>query len=433
MQAVRYYLKAPFAKTSALFAMFIFSYIFLIRLIPPQLVTLMAAVGVGLFLFEVIQRNLMPVFFRKVGPMVPWIAFVVLSLLVLPLIPFAASRVWNNFTGITLVVIVFFIVRRYGRILFIEPLFMSYVFLVIVFFVLFPGILGVLETNSQRLSLNAEVLGTGGTNPNDVARMLGVSGMMMVLSLRLRLANFTSMGKGALLLNILRIVAILAAMFTIIFHSGSRSGLVWIATIVGFAFAARYSKNLFLAGILCGLGATTVIGILYVSFPELPIFNRITILFDEVSYRSGGEASAEARFLMITDGLKLWSESPIWGKGNEAFRVYSEFGTYSHSNYIEMLVNYGLLGIFTFYLPFLLGVIHSWNLRKHVNEEVRRQALWALICCLTLFILSFVNVLYYTRYMLIFYGVVLGKIYFLRDNSRRFEQMALRPPPARVR
>ena len=117
----------------------------------------------------------------------------------------------------------------------------------------------------------------------------------------------------------------------------------------------------------------------------------------------------------------MWMQSPLWGNGNEAYRVNGSYGTYSHANYTELLANYGLLGLCLFYGPIVAAAWQSWKMRVSQNEQIRRQSLWLLICCLILFPISFVNVIYYTKYMLLFYAVVLGRVYYLKDNYHRLK------------
>jgi hypothetical protein len=118
----------------------------------------------------------------------------------------------------------------------------------------------------------------------------------------------------------------------------------------------------------------------------------------------------------------MWIQSPLWGNGNEAYRVSSPTGQYSHCNYTELMANYGVLGTLLFYMPFTWGTITAWRMRKSVNPFVRRQALLGLICCLVLFAISVPNVVYYLKYIMLFYGLVLGRICYLKDNYQQLNR-----------
>lgn len=61
-------------------------------------------------------------------------------------------------------------------------------------------------------------------------------------------------------------------------------------------------------------------------------------------------------------------------------------------------------------------------MRKSMNQDIRKIAIWTLICCGILFVVSFVNVIYYTKYVLLFYAFLLGKIYYIKDHYAQFNR-----------
>ena len=48
--------------------------------------------------------------------------------------------------------------------------------------------------------------------------------------------------------------------------------------------------------------------------------------------------------------FQYFPEHPILGHGSEAFEGLSPWDTHSHTNYVELLVNHGLVGFFIYYL-----------------------------------------------------------------------------------
>ncbi len=417
------FFKQPFFVTGAFLSAYIVIFVFLTGLVSPRLATLAGVLGVGALCAESLQRGVLAKFLEKLWPMAPWILFALLSYAVLPLIPYAGSRAWNNLTGVIYAISIFMVVRHYGRLACVEPLYVSYVFIVVCFFVLFPGVLGVAE-GQERLRLSAEVLGQEkGLNPNDVARLMGISGLMILGSLRG--FNFKLFTRGHAIdrgLNVLKVVGVFAAIYVIVFHSGSRAALAWIAGMAVYVVAAYYNRNIVFS--LFAAGSMAFIGLLvgYHLFPDIEVFSRISVLFDEVAMRGEGEKSFYARVDMIQEALGLWMQSPVWGNGNEAYRVQGSYATYSHSNYTELLANYGLLGFILFNMPFALGAWTGWKMRKSMNQDIRKIAIWTLICCGILFVVSFVNVIYYTKYVLLFYAFLLGKIYYIKDHYAQFNR-----------
>lgn len=418
------YFKQPFVVTGACMSAYIIIFVFMTGLVSPRLATLAAVVGVGALGVESLYRGILARFIEKLGPMVPWILFALLGYAVLPLIPYAGSRAWNNLTGVVYGISIFLVVRQYGRIAFIEPLYMSYVFIVLCLFILFPGVLGV-EAGQERLRLSAEALGEEkGLNPNDVARLMGISGLMILGSLKG--FNVKLLTRGPAIeraLNALKIAGVIAAVYVIMFHSGSRAALAWVAAMFGYIVAAYYNRSTVFSLLIAGAMGLSGLVLTYFIFPEIAVFNRIAVLFDEVAMRGEGEKSLYTRMHMIQEAIGLWMQSPVWGNGNEAYRVEGSYGTYSHSNYTELLANYGVLGFMFFYFPVGWGALTAWKMRKSVNEDIRKLAIWVVICCGMLFVVSFVNVIYYTKYVLLFYAFLLGKVYYIKDHYQQFNRL----------
>jgi O-antigen ligase len=416
-------IKRPFLFAELFFLLFMICYAFMVGVIPGKVVTLMAVCAVGMFGIDAIRYKMLDRLLSGLLPMLPWIAFVVLSYLVLPLVPYAGSRVWNNLTGVIFALTVFMIVRRFGGVPIISSFFMVYVLFVLVFYILFPGLLGAAPSVAEeRLALGAGDLGDvgGWNNPNDVARLMGLSALVILGGIKhFPQRLFQSRRWLGNLVLLFKYASVLVAIYIIVFYSGSRSALVWVLAILGYFFASFFNKNLFLSIFLAIALTGPIILAAFLIFPEVEIFSRITILFDEVAMRGGKESSFLTRSNMIKEALSMWMDSPIWGNGNEAFRVQSGYGSYSHCNYTELLANYGLLGLTLFYLPIGIGLFEAWKMRLSANDEVRKQAIWLMICFALLFLISFPNIIYYAKYMLLFYGIVLGRLYYLKDHYQR--------------
>ena len=61
---------------------------------------------------------------------------------------------------------------------------------------------------------------------------------------------------------------------------------------------------------------------------------------------------------MRQKAFELWSQSPIFGNGFEAFSKIGGFDVYSHCNYLEILCNQGIIG-FLYYYGFWAYLL--WN------------------------------------------------------------------------
>ena len=136
--------------------------------------------------------------------------------------------------------------------------------------------------------------------------------------------------------------------FALILFSGSRKSL--LALLIGFLvyFLIRNKENTKKIFIFLFLLPLIFAGIGYLIF-KVDIFynvigNRLETLIDVLK----GEAD-NIRISMIKEGIRLFINKPIFGNGIDAFTRLSGFETYSHNNYIEILVNYGLIGFIIYY------------------------------------------------------------------------------------
>ena len=157
----------PYTITGICFFCFMLSFAFFIELLSARVVTLMGLMGVGALVLESMVKGGAVGFVTRLGPLVSWALFVVLSYMVLPLIPYAGSRAWNNLTGMIFAFCVFMITRRYKRVPVMENFFVVYVLVVLIFYVLFPGLIGA-DTSQSRLGLSRG----GGTLAGGITRMM---------------------------------------------------------------------------------------------------------------------------------------------------------------------------------------------------------------------------------------------------------------------
>ncbi|MCD4827132.1 MAG: O-antigen ligase family protein [Acholeplasmataceae bacterium] len=146
-----------------------------------------------------------------------------------------------------------------------------------------------------------------------------------------------------------------------------------------------------------------LIYILYYSIFNFELFRtisyRITQLLNFFS-NSGGSESELLRAEYIKQGIIETLKSPFLGRG--AFSSYSFFGTYSHNNYIEILLNTGVIGFFIFYISYFFL---TFELKK--QDSSNKFRLLGIFYLLSIVILGFSMVYYYDRYFMIFLaGVV---------------------------
>lgn len=138
--------------------------------------------------------------------------------------------------------------------------------------------------------------------------------------------------------------------------TGSKKTLISI--ILGFCifyfFKNRLRLSHYIFPVLVALGGV------YFVMENQYFYNIIGFRITDMLYTMGFDVSGgnyshstEIREDMMLMGLEAFFQSPIWGNGWFYFSQYSGLGTYSHNNYIELLVTYGLIGFFLYYSMFI--------------------------------------------------------------------------------
>jgi len=99
------------------------------------------------------------------------------------------------------------------------------------------------------------------------------------------------------------------------------------------------------------------------------------------------EASARIRSEMTDRAMDLFWEKPVFGWGIEGFSLNTDYGTYSHNNYTEVLANFGIVGFLIFYVYKFVILIQQFRLIKFSENQEERSlniflAVWLLLTLL---------------------------------------------------
>lgn len=238
------------------------------------------------------------------------------------------------------------------------------------------------------LSLNIERIGDKYGNLNSI-------GMIFALSLCLSLYISAIKKKRRYLFFLLGLIDLLFAGLT-----GSRA-----AILISFCFIAIFSilliknkRKTYLIFVLSG------VFVLIVLFLTLPVFESLRTRFLDslISFLSGGmsgDASSNQRFAMFQEGIILFSMSPIFGNGFESFSVLSNQLVYSHSNFSEMLCNFGIIGSLIWFYPFYTSLRHA---------DGRHAKFLVSFIVGVVFIGSFFTIFYSNRFFVLFTCIILG-------------------------
>ncbi len=139
--------------------------------------------------------------------------------------------------------------------------------------------------------------------------------------------------------------------FVLIALTGSKKGLIYIGIITVFAVLSFFRKRIKLGLVFCG---AAILGMTLLLF-LVPAFETIkSRLVDYVSFLFGNSAdtSSFSRSLYKRTAFYLSFKNLFIGYGIDGFNVASGIGTYSHDNISELLCNFGLFGLFSFYAIF---------------------------------------------------------------------------------
>lgn len=241
------------------------------------------------------------------------------------------------------------------------------------------------------------------TDDSDILRFEGLTGNANALAIQLSIAAFL------VLISLRRsfwpplIAFVLVLIATIV--SGSRKiAFVWfifgllLLQYIGVQFQ---SSRFFRIGLLLGLpvlvyGSLTYSELLLKPIENLYVYERLQATIQ------GEESSSNLRSTMIREGLDLWEVSPVYGYGINQFRFISSYSTYSHNNYTELLVSFGLTG-FILYYSILLSLLFR-SVRGYLNRSSYASLLGAAVLLLLLWDIALVA--YSTRLIWLFIGVL---------------------------
>lgn len=123
------------------------------------------------------------------------------------------------------------------------------------------------------------------------------------------------------------------------------------------------------------------------------IGNRLEGAWETFTGSGDGEASAILRSNMIAVAWDMFRQKPLLGWGIEGFAVNSFFGVYSHNNYMETLVSFGLVGFVFMYLLKAKLIINNIKMMKNVeySEKMSRLA-FTLTLMIVSVVLDFVEI-----------------------------------------
>ena len=183
--------------------------------------------------------------------------------------------------------------------------------------------------------------------------------------------------------------------------TGSNKALIVMALgcFLVLLFYAYVTNNIFT--LLKALGVFVIVAAAFVALFQLPMFETINTRFEGMinAYLGVGKIdnSARIRDYLVQAGLQQFAKTPLFGIGiNNGATVALQavgYDYYLHNNYVELLVDCGVIGTFFFY-----GAIAS-SLFKVVKELKKGGPVFALVAIILLawLIIQYGYVCYYSK------------------------------------
>ena len=172
----------------------------------------------------------------------------------------------------------------------------------------------------------------------------------------------------------LRIAFVMNVVF-VLMTASRKSIIVLVIPLVIYSVLSSY--NIIKSGRNLLLGITAL-ALVY------EIILNVPILYDIIGYRmegmlnyfnnSGGEIdkSTSTRMMLIEYGMTWFSNSPLFGHGIDNYRNLlsrvSRLTTYSHNNFVELLVDVGLVGFISYYYLHIRSFVIYIQRRRNTNN-----------------------------------------------------------------
>lgn len=125
--------------------------------------------------------------------------------------------------------------------------------------------------------------------------------------------------------------------------------------------------------------------------------------------------STSLRLSMYKLAFQAFMENPIFGGGWFYFSAYSGLGTYSHNNYTELLVNYGIVGFLIYYIMFFYVLLKLKKISKLDNNAklLSTMIIVILVCDAAAVTFS----LYLINYIVLVFGFLYVRNYRIANKS----------------
>ena len=159
--------------------------------------------------------------------------------------------------------------------------------------------------------------------------------------------------------------------------------------------------------------AFPILGIIVYYVLQLPIFGTVSTRI--TAFLTGGfDYSLIHRTDMINTAFAMFKERPILGFGLQNFST--RYGAYSHNNFTELLVSFGIVGTCIYYLMYILPITKLINKNNYSNREFPEQYLMLLFILIVDIIFGWGMIQFYGKRSMYIIGIALATFDYLKKN-----------------
>ncbi len=183
--------------------------------------------------------------------------------------------------------------------------------------------------------------------------------------------------------------------------TGSRTFLLMLFLLLLVFLYFKFQKHKFIyLGIVVGI---IVFGIILLNLPFLNTMKERLIQAIQSIFGTATkiDTSTLQRTVMIDYGFYLGSKRIFFGFGADGFSIASGIGTYAHSNFVEVLCDFGLIGFLLFYAPLIIFLYRALTTKRIDKSFVVTFIAYYLI-------VGFSNVFFYKK----IYYLVLAFLFY---------------------
>lgn len=227
---------------------------------------------------------------------------------------------------------------------------------------------------------------------------------------------------------LMEIMMIIAILFT-----GSRKGILMIILLYGMSYFLKNYNNLSktLKNIIWSIIIISII--IFIIFNNSFLYNiagvRLKNMFDFIKGDRVEEGSINIRSGMIKQGIEWFKQKPINGYGLDTYKYLymNKYGInyYAHNNYIELLVDLGIIGTVYYYIIYMK--IMKDLIKIKLYKDYKSCIFFVMIVIQIL--MDYASVSYSNRIMIIYITTICsyidlykkGEMYDKNDNDNNVD------------